>query len=172
MLETVRARALGVVSASAFVLASAAAVVRVQSAADVADMAGPWRLEFAQTGTTSTWQADCVLEQDQAPDRAQEEAMLSGACTSGFDALATLRGRLRRAHLEFTLEPRQRQAAPDARPTRWTFEGDVTAERSRAVTMAGSWSAVDGQGERISGTFSGRRRDYQGGSVMKRNSRR
>jgi hypothetical protein len=138
--------------ASAFGFLSPASAVAVQAAA-VADMAGAWRLEFAQAGTTSAWQVDCVIDQDDV----QDDATLSGACTSGFDALASLRGRLARAHLSFTLEPRQRQAAPDAPPTSWTFDGEVTIERSRAVTMAGTWSVVDDQGKRTSGRFSGRR---------------
>ena len=172
MVATVRAMVPGVVCVlawtSALVCASSGSAsnggpVQTPAArADVTDIGGAWRLDFGRSAADATWQADCVIDQERAPetspDRERDVVTLSGACTSGFDALATVHGRLTRAHVAFTLEPRRRQASPDDRPVRWTFDGEVTLEGARAVTMAGTWFVVDEQGERTSGTFSGRRR--------------
>lgn len=119
-------------------------------AVDAVTLAGAWQMEFRSASGPATWVADCVIEQD--------ARQISGGCTSGFDSLASLNGRL----------------VQDASPPRVTFELVPKRTADDAVTfsafavaseindthtqLSGTWRAEDGHGGVLTGGFAATRR--------------
>lgn len=116
---------------------------------------GRWRLEFQETRGQAPWQVDCVLEQ--AGER------VSGGCTSGFDAMATVRGTVSNGRVTFTLEPRVKPRVREEAGTQEVireFRGRMNREGNR---ITGTWrSAPPSQPSRLSrpvkGPFTAERR--------------
>lgn len=104
-----------------------------------ADLAGRWRLEFQRDGAPTTYLADCLWE--------QEGTRLSGACSSGFESLATVTG----AVVEPTVTLQLTYGAENS--IVMTFDG-----RFGDGVIRGTWRSVDGAGSPAgTGTFTSSR---------------
>lgn len=118
--------------------------------ADAVSLAGAWQMEFRSASGPTTWVADCVME--------QEARQISGGCTSGFDSLASLNGRLVQdaspPRVTFDLVPKR--TADDAA----TFSAfTVASEINDAHTqLSGTWRSEDGHGGVLTGGFAATRR--------------
>ena len=105
------------------------------------DLSGRWQLEFQREPATAVYVADCLWE--------QEDARLSGGCTSGFESFATIAGTVADSEIAFSLSYDAQK-----RPTVMRFSGRM----DRAGSIRGTWHDVDTRNETAGGTFTATKR--------------
>lgn len=105
------------------------------------DLSGRWLLEFQREEDSAVYVADCVWEQD--------GTRLTGGCTSGFDSIAEVSGKVTEAEITFTL-------AYDTERARNAME--FSAQLSRADLVRGTWRLASARGAGGRGTFTATKR--------------
>lgn len=123
-------------------VARAEGVARALGLAAVADLSGPWGLEFQQElSSTAVYQADCVWE--------QEGSRLAGSCTSGFESIVTVRGTVQDSDVSF------RFSSGVESGTLMTFSGRLNDGENG---IEGTWRFTDPRGNTGGGTFKATKR--------------